>query len=767
MKRLIILSIFFIFGFTLNLISQTEILEDSSKVIDTNNSKSNEEISEPLNASQVSNISPENHANIKVITKANKYYNNGLYLLAIPFYERALKTDGNNKLVLTNLGHSYRLTNNILGQILCFGNLINLGIAEPTEELYYAQALYQNGELEKAKPYFEKYSLDGRGIELASSANMTKEFTKNADAYALSLSAPNSLKNDVCAVNYNDVVVFASNRNKTNWLHFGNFISLYSVKKTGNILDANPRSFLSGLHSKYNLGPVSFSKDYKTIYYTVNYSKKGDKSITGESNLTILVASVANNKIYGVSSLPFVNKDFKFAHPSISNDGNTLYFSSNMVGGKGGMDIYMCKKDSFGIWGSPVNLGDKVNTAGNEIFPFISATGAFYFSSDGHFGMGGLDIFEGTLREEQVTKIYNMGEPVNSKNDDFGIFLNEDNKSGYISSNRKSGGMDDDLYELQILREVKRGKEVLFITKDNLTGQILPNTTVKLNGDSIITDEKGEYLTCIDEDKECKVEAMKEGYFNLIDKIKINNLVEMTIKKDLFLDIDPKLFLKGLISDSKTNKLLDSVQIKISDISNTEVFEDYTTNSEGGFNKNLYGKKINEKLIYLLRFEKRGYLNRTVIFSHQASTSGEIDMNKLVNLSMGKVEVGMEIGKMIDLKPIYFDIGKSTIRKDAALELDKIVEVMKEYPNMFIELGSHTDCRGNSADNKNLSTSRSLSSVKYIVKKGINKLRIVGKGYGESRLLNNCGCEGKLKNNCSEEEHTKNRRTEFLITKLK
>jgi outer membrane protein OmpA-like peptidoglycan-associated protein len=165
--------------------------------------------------------------------------------------------------------------------------------------------------------------------------------------------------------------------------------------------------------------------------------------------------------------------------------------------------------------------------------------------------------------------------------------------------------------------------------------------------------------------------------------------------------------------------------------------------------------------------ERNGYLQRTIVFTYDITQPGQIDMNQLVNLSLGKIEVGMDIAKMIDMKPIYFDVAKSNIRPDAAIELDKIVQVMNEYPNMYVELGSHTDCRSAAAANMKLSTARAKASTDYIVKKGINKTRIVAKGYGESKLLNNCGCEGKVKSTCPEEEHAKNRRTEFLITKLK
>ena len=142
-------------------------------------------------------------------------------------------------------------------------------------------------------------------------------------------------------------------------------------------------------------------------------------------------------------------------------------------------------------------------------------------------------------------------------------------------------------------------------------------------------------------------------------------------------------------------------------------------------------------------------------------------MNELLALTIGKVEVGMDLAKMIDIKPIYFDLGKSKIRPDAAVELDKVVKVMKEYPAMIIESGTHTDCRGVAGSSMNLSDAGLKTSAAYVDKQGIDKSRISGKGYGESKLLNSCGCEVKVKSTCTEFEHSQNRRTEFIIVKLK
>ncbi len=712
-------------------------------------------------------------AEANALKKGNMYYTTQSYAEAIPYFEKLLKYDSTDKTTLSRLAECYRLTNNTDGQLLCYGGLIRMGSAEPIQELYYGQALMEKGEMEKAKPYLEKYAADSRGQNLASSLAKLKSYTRNADAYSLTPASYNSPQNDFCAVRFHDAVVFASTRSKTAWINQtqgwtgGSYLGLYSTEKDERGADTKPIAFMGDLNSKYNDGPVCFSKDYNTVYFTRNNALKNEVAKDGTYKLNILEAVMDENGFSMVQPMPFTTNDYNFAHPSISQDGFVLYFSSDMEGGKGGMDIYMVRKDSSGTWGTPVNMGDKVNTAGNEVFPFISAKNVLYFSSNGLDGLGGLDIYETTLKDGMPTKVYNMGEPINSKNDDFGMWLMEDCHYGFISSNRKAGGMDDDVYELMITRDISHGKEVKIIVKDKTTGELLPNTKLVINTDSVKTDDKGEYTTMLDEEQVYRLAAVKDDYFKTEDSLSPKSSLDETFTKELLLEKDPKLFLRAIITDAKSKEVLEGVSIKLTDIAtNTEV-DSYTTTKEGDYFKFLFSNRIGDKLTYLMRIEKAGYLQRTVIFTHTIEKPGEINMNESLNLSLGKIEIGMDLAKMIDMKPIYFDLGKSTIRKDAAIELDKIVQVMNEYPNMYVELGSHTDCRSSAASNLKLSDARAKSSAAYIVKKGIDKSRIVGKGYGESKLLNNCGCEGKVKSTCSEEEHSVNRRTEFIITKLK
>lgn len=704
--------------------------------------------------------------------KGISLYNVKAYSEAIPLFEKVRQTDSLNALLLTKLGDCYRLTNSTQGKLSCYGTLIRNGMAQPIQELYYGQALVENDEAEAARPYFEKFGADSRGKNLASSFGKTKSYTRNADAYNVSLASFNSLQNDMCAVKFNASIVFASSRPTSNWVSKnqgwtkGGYMNVWATEKDAKGLEKKPVVFLKDLNTKYNDGPICFNKDQYMIYYTTNNARKAEHARDGTFKLRILEGEFDQGGLISVRLPSFNNKEYNFAHPSLSPDGYTIYFSSDKDGGLGGMDIYMSKKDSSGVWGPAINLGSVVNTAGNEVFPFISPTGLLYFSSNGHDGMGALDIYETKFREGKPTRIYNMGQPINSRYDDFGFYLSADSTSGFISSNRKAGGLDDDIYNLQILREVRRGKDVLINTIDKESGLPLANTKLLINKDTVFTDEKGEYITMVEEDDVLRIKSLKEDYFSVTDSVAADSSLSDAFTKRLVLEKNPKLFLRALITDAKTNELLEGVTIKVVDMINGSQVDVFTTTEGGDYFRFLFNNRIGDKLTYLIKLDKPGYLQRSLVFSHTITKPGEVNMNESVNLTLGKIEVGMDLAKMIDLKPIYFDLGKSAIRTDAAEELDKIVQVMNEYPEMYIELGSHTDCRSSAVSNMKLSAARADASVNYIVKRGINKARITGKGYGESKLLNNCACEGSMQSTCTEEEHSVNRRTEFLITKL-
>ena len=221
-----------------------------------------------------------------------------------------------------------------------------------------------------------------------------------------------------------------------------------------------------------------------------------------------------------------------------------------------------------------------------------------------------------------------------------------------------------------------------------------------------------------------------------------------------------------LVTDAATKKALSGVGVVITDLKNNSTLINENTKSSGDVSKQLQGYKKGDQLNLKIEISAPGYLKKAVEYKGAIDQAGLIQLHEKLNVELQAVAVGGDLAKTLGIKPIYFDLGKFNIRKDAAIELDKIVKVMNENPTMVIELGSHTDCRSSVQFNQTLSANRAKASAEYIQKRISNPSRIYGKGYGESKLLNDCGCEGTVKSNCSEEQHQLNRRTEFIIIKM-
>lgn len=711
------------------------------------------------------------------IQAADKLYNEKAFAEAIPKYEKVVKKDSSNVQTLSKLGDCYRLTNNTKGQIICYGKLVKDGKAEDLQKFYYGKALMSAGRYDEAKVMMDQFKEDDRGKEFSKAIANMKAFSKNEDAYKIDTVNFNSAGNDFAAIFYKgdkNKIVFTSSRGKTQWINKKhawtdrNYYGLYMVEKGPDGKFGPPKLFMSDLQSKYNDGPICLSKDGETVYFTRNNASKEEASKDGFYKLGIFQATLSRDGFENVLAMPFNSKEYNCAHPTISADGTTLYFASDMGGSYGGMDIYMSKKGSDGKWGTPVNLGNKVNTKGNEVFPYMTLDNLLYFASDGHDGLGGLDVFEVKMKDDKPGKVYNMGKPINTSADDFAMAFAEDKTFGYLSSNRKGDNSNDDIYRFDVLRVVKRGKTVNFVVKDKDSGEPLANAKLQLNADSVRTNDKGEAQYLIEEDVNYTITASKTKYFEAKDSVSTKSSDDDEFSRTITLEKDPNLSLLAFVLDAKTNQALEGVKISIKDVSTGKPFDEYVTPATGEYKKPLKGKKIGDKLSFVITLEKQGYLSKTLNFNYDITKEGEIHVNDMLALTIGKIEVGGDLAKMIDMKPIYFDKGKSNIRKDAAIELDKVVAAMKQYPEMIIELGAHTDCRSSAASNLKLSTARAKASVAYIVTKGkIDKKRITAKGYGESKLLNGCACEGNVKSTCTEEEHAKNRRTEFIIVKLK
>jgi outer membrane protein OmpA-like peptidoglycan-associated protein/Tol biopolymer transport system component len=718
------------------------------------------------------------------LKKANTYYEKLSYKLAIENYSDLLNTDFADRDLKSKLAFSYYNVSDLVNAEKYYSEAIRMGELSNEHYFYYSQTLKQNGKYAESDKimnlFYEKSNSDKRAVSFVNNRTYLEKIEKEGIHFTISGVDFNSIVSDFGGYQYsksNEVYFISSRRNtmvKNNWMwNGGNFLDLFSVKNE----KASVPKLISKISTTFHEGPLCFNADESMVFFTRNNISKGKnrRDLKGIQNLKLYAAKVdENGKWIDEKETTLNSKDYSIGHPAISNDGKTIYFASDMPGGFGGADLYMANLTSDGTIGKPINLGKDVNTEGQEMFPWISPDGLLFFSSNGHIGLGGLDVFVMSIDNDGKSfgNLTNVGKPLNSQNDDFALSFNKDGKSGYFSSNRIGGKGDDDIYSFQLTRPFLFKIKIIGTVLDQESKHILAGSTVYLkdsNGaiiSSIVADENGNYSFDVEPNKEFVIIAQNKDYSENRTTIQTSPNSGSTIKADVELVKTPQIGLIGTISDNKTGQLLDGVNIKIIDKKTGEVIFDGATAQKGDFMKELSKNKVNDQLNYTITLSKTGYLTKSLDFNYKIEKAGLINLNEKLDVSLGKVEIGVDLSSLINIKPIYFDLGKYVIRKDAAIELDKIVKVMNEYPSMQIELGSHTDCRSSIASNLKLSDNRAKASADYIKKRISNPQRIYGKGYGESKLKVDCPCEGTVKSNCSEEEHQKNRRTEFIIIKM-
>ncbi len=725
------------------------------------------------------------YAQSAIQAQADRLYENYSYIKAAELYEEIAKNNLADVLVLKKMADSYNKTGNFNKAAEWYEKLFKNNQADAEETYYYAQALKATGKNSEAEIVLNKFhelkKSDSRGIEYMQKRQSLEKLKNAPPLFSVSKIAGNSEQADFSPSYWKDKIVFASSRvtslasKNTHTWNEKPFLDLYvaTADSSNNLTEITK---LKGeINTKYHEGPMCFTNDGKTLYFTRNNYLKHKYQVSSKgTNMLELFRAVQNESgKWAIEKLNIDNREYSLGHPTLSKDEKILYFASDMPGGLGGTDIWKSEIKSDGSLSTPVNLGPNVNTEGNEMFPFYGNDHVLYFSSNGHAGYGEMDVFASPINgSDNFGKAMNLGPQINTGKDDFGIVFSKDGKKGFLSSNRDGGKGDDDIYSFTKLRELSFSYLLKGIAYEKGTENILQNASIELlNQDGkpvgkILTNESGAYEFEIEPKQNYNLGGNKEHYFPETLKFNTNELGEVSeIIKDLHLEKDPGLSLYAIITDAKTKQALEGVKVSITQTDNSS-FANFTTPQSGDFLKPLSGNKIGDELVYNIRLEKQGYLTKTVTFKKVIDKSGIIKIHEALDLSLGKLEVGGDLAKMIDIKPIYFDLGKYNIRKDASVELDKIVKVMNEYPSMVVELGSHTDCRSSMASNMKLSDNRAKSSAEYIKKRIQHPERIYGKGYGETKLLNGCACEGPVKSTCSEEEHQSNRRTEFIIVKM-
>jgi len=628
------------------------------------------------------------------IKKANDEYNKFAYVDAVKTYEKVAEKGYKSVELFQKLGNAYYFQAKLEDANKWYTELFNMTQPVDTEYYFrYAQTLKAVGDYKKADQMMAQFNTkngaDLRGKLAKSQSDYLAEIKKNSGRYKVENAGINSQFSDYGAAFYKEEIVFASARDtggivskKHNWTN-QSFTNLYSASKSEENNLGTPEKFSKSVASKYHESTPVFTKDGNTMYFTRNNFLNGKKG--KDKNQTILLklykATKEGDKWVNITELPFNSNDYSVAHPALSTDEKALYFASDMPGTIGASDIFKVSINADGSFGTPENLGNKINTEARETFPFISNNNELYFASDGHPGLGGLDVFVTQLKEDgTIGSVKNVGEPINSTMDDFAFIIDTKSKKGFVSSNRKEDNLGyDDIYKF---------------------------------------------------------------------------LETASIPKDC------EQFLKGIVVDEDSQEPIAGATVTLFD-NNGNKLKTVTSDAQGKYD---FGAVECDSKVKI-RVEKTEY-NTNEITAIIPKESGITTPKIALELTEKPMQPGDDLRKALGIDIIYFDLDKSNIRPDAAVELAKIVEVMKEYPNMHIDVRSHTDCRQTAKYNEALSDRRAKSTIAWLVKNGIDKDRLMGRGYGESQLVNDCGCEPTNQSNCTEEQHQRNRRSEFIIVKL-
>lgn len=599
--------------------------------------------------------------------KADDLFIQKSYIKAASIYEKIPESQE----ILQNLGDCYYYNGMVNDALRIYGKLFLTYKKDIKPEYYfkYAHTIYGTGDFVKADAIMTEYNKFNVN---------TPKFIQNLENtvpynYQVQIMTKNTSNGDFGIAYYDDKVVFASYRNTANQSFGWNdkpYLDLFvgKVNTNGQLINVAP--FSKEINTKTHESSPTFSEDGKTMYF----SRTNDKRVkVGEetfASIKIFKAELVNNKWTNINPLPFCSDVYSCEHPALSSDGKKLYFSSDMPGTIGSFDIYVVDINEDGTFGTPQNMGATINTIHREQFPFITKDGSvLYFASDGHQGIGGLDIFMSKSYDGQFSKPLNLGKSINSSLDDFAYALDEKTNSGYFSSNRKNS---DNLYSFKRIENEER-YTVEGEVKDKNTKSTLPGTKVTLYDENdkligqMVVGINADYSFNTEPNKKYRIEAMRDFY-----------------------------------------------------IPHSEFF---TTNDKG-------------KMKYTIE-----------LFVECYDDAEEIVTKKID----GRLEVVLE--------NIYFDFNKWDIKPEAAQVLNVLLDLLKKYPVMEIELGAHTDSRASEVYNMVLSNRRAASALEYLVQNGIDKNRLRSKGYGESQPLVDC------KDNCTDEEHSINRRCEFIITR--
>ncbi|WP_209406241.1 OmpA family protein [Pseudozobellia sp. WGM2] len=471
----------------------------------------------------------------RLVTKANEKYDEYSFRPAIDIFKKVLDRGYTSADLLKKLGNSYYFNANYEDAANTYKRLVNEYSEDVTPQYYfrYAQSLKTLEEYEASNEVMAKFtestSDDVRASTYKEERNYLEEIKRNSGRYNVTPFQYNSPYSDFAPTFYKEGLLFSSDRDTGNFARYRHtwnskdFLDLYKVNSDS--VSTNLVVKLGDhVNTRLHESTTAINKAGTVLYFTRNNYKEGKYVKDGEGiiRLKIFRATINEEGMWAnIEELPFNGDDYSVAHPALSADENILYFASDMPGTLGESDIFRVSIEEDGSFGTPENLGDVINTEARETFPFVSSEDVLYFSSDGHPGLGGLDVFATKIANDKFDgTVMNVGEPINGRLDDFTFIFDEETRKGYFASNRSEGQGADDIYSFIESKALVLDcqQKVSGNVRDKLSNEVLVGATVKVideNNDEIltaITDAQGKYELVLDCSQGNFVRAMTEGY---------------------------------------------------------------------------------------------------------------------------------------------------------------------------------------------------------------------------------------------------------------
>ncbi len=426
----------------------------------------------------------------KATKKADKYFAKFEFVEAAEAYNKLIENGKGDAYVYGRLAESnYNIFNTVEAERWYAKALESSSDAEMTYK--YSQMLKANGKYEASNGQMKKFASmrpgDDRAQAFLANPDYLPKILERGKKFNVQNLDINTATSDFGGTLQDGKLYITSARNDSRKNYGWNeqpFLDVYEYTVAGDGTYQGEELLSDDINTKYHEGVVSFTPDGKTMYFSresffENIYEKDSLSNTKYSVLHMYVAKKSGDEWKNVEALPMNSRNYSIKNPSVSKDGKTLYFASDMPGGYGNFDIYKASIGNGGQVGEPVNLGQKVNTEGQEMFPFIGDDNTLYFSSTGHLGLGGMDVFLTKEIDGKMAPIRNVGIPVNSNGDDFAFSMNDESGEGFVSSNREGGKGGDDIYGVKKLQPICDVLIAANVT-DNKTGKAIAGATATL-----------------------------------------------------------------------------------------------------------------------------------------------------------------------------------------------------------------------------------------------------------------------------------------------